>query len=434
MATTVLESSAVSAFCESVAIMLAAGIQTDEAVGLLGENMEDGAFKRACDAVYLRLIAGEPLARALDGSGFFPRHVVDMVGVGEVSGRLEPTLRTLAVYYDEEGRLFAKMRSSIVYPAALLCVMSVILAFTVAVILPVFVNVYESLSGNLAAGSFNAVGASIGIGWAALAVTLVCTVIVLAMAVAMRSEGGRRSIMRVAERMPFTRNTMYQLALSRFTSALATYVASGIDTDTAMKEAVSMVDHRTLRQQLEGAREAMLDLSAPKSLAQAVSDSGVFEPVYARMLTIGARSGSVEDVLGRLSLTFFDDAIMKMDRLVDGVEPALAAFLTARFGHAAAHRHHGIDRLGRGDVPRAFDKAAEAPAGHEARRPCARAGAGRGRLVRGGGRRSEPARAGCRVRAQRHPGQREAVLRHRGFLPLLARAPGAELRPACEPR
>ena len=328
MATTVLESSAVSAFCESVAIMLAAGIQTDEAVGLLGENMEDGAFKRACDAVYLRLIAGEPLARALDGSGFFPRHVVDMVGVGEVSGRLEPTLRTLAVYYDEEGRLFAKMRSSIVYPAALLC----ILAFTVAVILPVFVNVYESLSGNLAAGSFNAVGASIGIGWAALAVTLVCTVIVLAMAVAMRSEGGRRSIMRVAERMPFTRNTMYQLALSRFTSALATYVASGIDTDTAMKEAVSMVDHRTLRQQLEGAREAMLDLSAPKSLAQAVSDSGVFEPVYARMLTIGARSGSVEDVLGRLSLTFFDDAIMKMDRLVDGVEPALAAFLTVAVG------------------------------------------------------------------------------------------------------
>ena len=69
MATTVLESSSVSAFCESVAIMLAAGIQTDEAVSLLGENMEDGAFKRACDAVYLRLIAGEPLAKALDGSG-----------------------------------------------------------------------------------------------------------------------------------------------------------------------------------------------------------------------------------------------------------------------------------------------------------------------------------------------------------------------------
>lgn len=332
MATTVLESGAVSAFCESVAIMLAAGIQTDEAVSLLGENMEDGSFKRACNAVYARLIAGESLTSALQSSGRFPQHVVDMVAVGEVSGRLEPTLRTLAVYYDEEGRLFSKIRSSIVYPAALLCVMTVILAFTVAVILPVFVSVYESLTGSLAAGSFNAVGVAIGIGWAALIITLVCTVLVLITAIAMRSEGGRRSLMSIAERMPFTRNTMYQLALSRFTSALATYVASGIDTDTAMKEAVAMVDHRTLKKQLEKAHESMLDLAAPKSLAQAISDSGIFEPVYARMLTIGARSGSAEDVLGRLSLTFFDDAIVKMDRLVDGVEPALAAFLTIAVG------------------------------------------------------------------------------------------------------
>lgn len=332
MATTVLESSAVSAFCESVAIMLAAGIQTDEAVSLLGENMERGSFKNACNAVYARLIAGETLADALKHSGSFPNHVVDMVRVGEVSGRLEPTLRTLAVYYDEEGRLFAKMRSSIIYPAALLCVMSVILAFTVAVILPVFVNVYESLSGDLAAGSFNTVNISIGIGWAALAITLVCTAFVLIMAVAMRSEGGRHRLMSLAEKLPGTRGTMHQLALSRFTSALATYVASGIDTDTAMKEAVAMVDHRSLKAQLERAREEMLDLTAPKSLAQAITDSGVFEPVYARMLTIGARSGSVENVLGRLSLTFFDDAIVKMDRLVDGVEPMLAAFLTIAVG------------------------------------------------------------------------------------------------------
>ena len=40
MATKMLESSAVSAFCESVAVMHSAGIQMDEAVFLLGENMK----------------------------------------------------------------------------------------------------------------------------------------------------------------------------------------------------------------------------------------------------------------------------------------------------------------------------------------------------------------------------------------------------------
>ncbi|EGT5370613.1 type II secretion system F family protein, partial [Clostridioides difficile] len=179
MATKMLESSAVSAFCESVAVMHSAGIQMDEAVFLLGENMEDAAFKRACDDVYKELIVGKPLALAMDDSGCFPSHVVDMVGAGEHAGRLENVLWSLARYYDEEDRLYAKIKNAIAYPAALLCVMSAILLFTVIVILPVFVDVYHGLTGNLTAGSFGYVNASIIIGWIALGVTLLCTVLVV---------------------------------------------------------------------------------------------------------------------------------------------------------------------------------------------------------------------------------------------------------------
>mgnify|MGYP000851575411 CR=1 FL=1 len=113
MATKMLESSAVSAFCESVAVMHSAGIQMDEAVFLLGENMEDAAFKRACDDVYKELIVGKPLALAMDDSGCFPSHVVDMVGAGEHAGRLENVLWSLARYYDEEDRLYAKIKIEI---------------------------------------------------------------------------------------------------------------------------------------------------------------------------------------------------------------------------------------------------------------------------------------------------------------------------------
>ena len=67
MAKTLLESSALSAFCESVALMLSAGIQADEAVHMLGENMGDTPFKRACDSVYKGLAAGEAALRGGHG-------------------------------------------------------------------------------------------------------------------------------------------------------------------------------------------------------------------------------------------------------------------------------------------------------------------------------------------------------------------------------
>lgn len=332
MATNMLESSAVSAFCESVAVMHSAGIQMDEAVYLLGENMEDAAFKRACDEVYKGLIAGKPLAGAMAASGCFPTHVVDMVGAGEHSGRLENVLWSLAKYYDEEDRLYAKVKNAIAYPAALLCVMSVILLFTVVVILPVFVDVYRGLSGDLTAGSFAYVNASIVVGWIALGVTLACTALVLVGVAASRSASGRQRLVRLFEKMPFTRGPLRQMAVSRFTAALATFVAAGVDTDTAMEKAVSIVDHAGLKSQLEQARAQMIDPAQAKSLAQTIFDNGVFEPMYARMLVVGTRSGSLETVLASLSDTFFDDSIARLDGLIDSVEPTLAAFLTVGVG------------------------------------------------------------------------------------------------------
>ena len=265
MATKMLESSAVSAFCESVAVMHSAGIQMDEAVFLLGENMEDAAFKRACDDVYKELIVGKPLALAMDDSGCFPSHVVDMAGAGEHAGRLENVLWSLARYYDEEDRLYAKIKNAIAYPAALLCVMSAILLFTVIVILPVFVDVYHGLTGNLTAGSFGYVNASIIIGWIALGVTLLCTVLVVLGVLAGRSAAGRQRLLRLFEKAPLTRGPMRQMAVSRFTAALATFVAAGVDTDTAMEKAVAMVDHGNLKSQLEAVRMQMTDPAQAKS-------------------------------------------------------------------------------------------------------------------------------------------------------------------------
>ena len=121
---------------------------------------------------------------------------------------------------------------------------------------------------------------------------------------------------------------MYQLALSRFTSALAAYIASGVHDAQAMEEAEKTVDHVELRQKIEAARASMNNIDNPRSLGQAISENDLFEPVYARMLVVGTRSGSTDDVLGRLSDVFFDDATMQIDSVIDTVEPALAVFLT----------------------------------------------------------------------------------------------------------
>ena len=106
MAATMLESSALSAFFGSVATMLSAGIQTDEAVHMLSVNRDESQFKDVCAEIYSFLIQGETLAGAMEKSAAFPQYAIDMVATGERSGRLDNVLRNLDEYYDEEHRMY----------------------------------------------------------------------------------------------------------------------------------------------------------------------------------------------------------------------------------------------------------------------------------------------------------------------------------------
>lgn len=322
----------VSVFCEGMAMMLSAGIQTDEALSLLDIRSGNARLSAVCDIAYRRVLAGEGLASALRATGAFPSYAVGMVEVGERSGRLEQTLRRLMVYYDEESRVFAKIRTAVGYPAALLCVMAVIVAFTVWVVLPVFIQVYEGLAGSLAAGSSASIAASIGIGWAALIITVLGAAAAVAAVVASRTPRGNAMLQRSFERLPITRPIMEKLALSRFTLVLSTYVASGVNDDVALAQSLETVEHPCVREHAQCALQLMRDPDSACGLSAAIAESGLLDALSARMLVVSARTGSVENVLAGLGETFFNDAADGIDRVVDSVEPLLAALLTVAVG------------------------------------------------------------------------------------------------------
>ena len=332
MAERQLESSALSAFCGSIATMLSAGIQTDEAALMLSENREHSRFQEVCSSVYNNLVDGKTLADAMAASEGFPPYAVNMVRTGEQSGHLEEVLRNLEMYYDEEDRMFAKLRSSIGHPAALLVIMTAILAFTVIVILPVFGKTYATMQNTLAPASLVSANASSIIGIVSLVVTALLAITALWMLATSRTESGRERVLSVLSHFPGIGQALYQLSLSRFTAALATNVSSGVTNEEAMRRAIETVDNDELRAKLEVAASSMGDLDNPRSLTQAIAEHDVFEPLYARILDVGMRSGNTEDTLAQLSGTFFDDALMRIDNALDRIEPLFAAFLTIAIG------------------------------------------------------------------------------------------------------
>ena len=333
MANKQLESLAISVFCENMAMMLGAGIGAEEAAGLLGEDSTQGSFHDAAKSVQkFLLLQGGTLSEAVAQSGYFPAYVSDMIRVGESAGRIEQTLRSLAGYYASRSRLETKLKSAVLYPLVLLVLMAAILGVLLAKVLPVFAGVYTSLAGDLTSSSYGYIRVAYGIGWLALAVTVLVALVLIAATVASRTSKGLDTLKRMAEHLPVLSGIAQQLSLANFTEVLMIYVASGVDVDSAMEAAGKMVDNEAVVQKVDACRRQMKEKGV--GLATAVYEQKLFEPLYGRMLVSGAHSGSLEPVLERLTDLFSQDARMRIDRAVDRVEPFMSAFLTVTVGIA----------------------------------------------------------------------------------------------------
>lgn len=325
-----LDNLGVSAFCESMAMMTQSGIQTDEAVSLLQSSHENasGLLESALHGMKESVDNGESLSAAMDKTGIFPDYAVKMIRAGEVSGHLENILFRLSRYYADQKTISDKLRNAVTYPAAMLGLIIVVLTVMLTMVLPSFKEVYEAMSGSLAASSYRYITWAYVFCWIALGV-MVILALCLIIGIVLWKNGKRGAVEAVLWKIPITAKLMESMGMFRFTGALGTFLASGEMQDEAVLNSVPMTDCASVEEKLKAVVRSM---NEGHSISQAAYDAELFEPLYGRMLLAGERSGNLESVLGRLTEHLEQSCTDLADRLAAVVDPLLSGVLMVTVG------------------------------------------------------------------------------------------------------
>ncbi|MBO5517005.1 MAG: type II secretion system F family protein [Firmicutes bacterium] len=325
-----LDHMGVSAFCESMGMMIRSGIQVDEAVDLLqhGRTKTGGVLESGLAVIKEHVDNGEGLAAAMKASGIFPDYALQMVEAGETSGKLEGILFRLARYYADQKTISEKLKNAVTYPAVMILLIIVLLAVMIRMVLPSFSAVYERLTGSLAASSYGYVRWAYVFCWIAL-IALIIIAAALLIGYRMWKGGKRESVEALLRKSPVCASILENMAMFRFTSALATFIASGDMQDEAVDKSIPMADYGPVEEKLKRVASGMLE---GHSIAQAAYDEELFEPTYGRMLLAGERSGNLENVLERLTDLLEENCSNEVDRLVGFVDPLLSGILMVTVG------------------------------------------------------------------------------------------------------
>jgi type IV pilus assembly protein PilC len=124
--------------------LLQGGVSITQALDSAANASRIKVFQRIVFEVKEAIENGERLSQVLSNYGIFPQEAIQMIAVGENSGKLGEMLVNIADFYEKEKELFIKRFTSMLEPALTLTVGIVVGIIAIAMFLPM-VNMISKL-------------------------------------------------------------------------------------------------------------------------------------------------------------------------------------------------------------------------------------------------------------------------------------------------
>ena len=132
-------------FSRTLAALLKGGVPLLDALGTVQGVIGNRLLARAISQVQARVREGKGMARPLGDSGLFPPLALNMIAVGEETGKLESMLAEVAGYYDQEVKRSTKRMMALLEPVLILAMGLIIGIVVISMLLAIFCINYLSL-------------------------------------------------------------------------------------------------------------------------------------------------------------------------------------------------------------------------------------------------------------------------------------------------
>lgn len=305
--------------------LVGASIPLVDALNALYEQTDSPPMKKTIAQVKDAVNEGLSFADALSQhKRVFPDLYVNMVRSGEVSGALDVVLLRLAEFMENQHRLRSKIGAAMLYPAALLAISILVLLFLLTGIVPKVVGMFETMNQVLPLPTriLIAISRFLTVSWWILALVLIAAAVYLSRW--KKTDQGAMKFDRFKMRMPIYGSVYRKVSVARFSRTLGTLLASGVPIIEALRIVKTILQNRIMESAVEDSIAQVMDGS---SIAAPLKSSGVFPPILVHMISVGEKSGSLEEMLMKAADSYENDVETTVSGLTSILEPLMIVIM-----------------------------------------------------------------------------------------------------------
>jgi type II secretory pathway component PulF len=135
---TIIHASTLAYITEYFSLLLNAGIDILQTMRILSDSVASSVYSRKMVEIQERLATGEGISESFQNTGLFPRFVIRMLSVGEMSGNLTSQLDYVAGEYRRRLSNLVTLIGKMIEPAVLLFAGTIFAVILGALLLPIY--------------------------------------------------------------------------------------------------------------------------------------------------------------------------------------------------------------------------------------------------------------------------------------------------------
>lgn len=303
-----------------LSVLLDSGLKIDKGIDLLKLANKKPALNKLLTKVSSDLRAGKQLSEALShSSDVFDPLYINLVSIGEATGRLSEVFRSLAQNLAYRKELQQKITQATTYPVVILvvCLLAIVFIFNYVVPnlgslfvdrvdLPWYTTTLLSLSDWMLTYQWYAAG-----GIALLFIFLTYS---------KKQSKIKLVLQKTALRIPLLSSAVVLIERIRFNSSLHLMLEAGLAIDNAMQLAIGSVKNEEIK------RELLIALSKVKRgdlLSTALRQTRIYPVFFASLLAVGEESGELAKIFNEIAVRSQKDFTGWVSRVTSLLEPLM---------------------------------------------------------------------------------------------------------------
>ena len=318
-----------ASFCGQIALILKSGISALEGLNIMLEDTFSPEEEPILKALIENMQETGSLYQALEETKLFPSYMIHMVEIGEETGTLDEVMAALQIHYEREDAVSKSIRSAVTYPMLMTGMMVAVIIVLLVKVMPIFNQVFVQLGSEMTGFSRILMNMGTAINRYSIAFTALLILAAFLILYGTRSQSGRKLCRKLGYHFSFSKAVYEELASCRFASGMALTLSSGLNPERSMELVDALNDDPFFQKKLNHCRQQMND---GKDLTDALFSSGIFTGMYARMASIGSKTGSMDQVMDTIASLYQDNIDNRMNNILATLEPTLVILLSLIVG------------------------------------------------------------------------------------------------------